>query len=106
MPDGVPRDGFHVFSDEMRSHSVKVRDVGGRLGTAQSAAGKTTLNNEAFGVIGQFLVPAVLAVETAATAAIAAAKGSTELVSDAVTDAADAYDEAEVANTNPFTGDI
>ncbi|TCP57413.1 excreted virulence factor EspC (type VII ESX diderm) [Tamaricihabitans halophyticus] len=93
---------FDVSTEEMRTHAGKVTGVGERLGTAASAAKQTTLNTEAFGLIGQFLVPGVLAVSGAATLAIGAAKTSAENLAESVKGAAEDYDQTEESNAKPF----
>lgn len=88
-------DGFGTDPDEVRAHAKKVADVSDRLGNAASAAGQTTLNNQAFGLIGQFLVPMVMGIEGATTGLISSAQNSAEDMFNKVKSAADEYDQAD-----------
>lgn len=90
--------GFGVEPDEVRAHAKKVSEVGDQLGEAGSAAGEITLNNQAFGLIGQFLVPGVLAVGGLATGAIKLAEQTTESMFEALKETADTYEEADDKN--------
>lgn len=87
--------GFGTDPDEVRAHAKKVANVSDRLGNALSAAGQTTLNNQAFGLIGQFLVPMVMSVEGGTTAAINLAQNNAENLFNNVKAAADEYDQAD-----------
>lgn len=87
--------GFGTDPDEVRAHAKKVADVSDRLGNAASAAGQTTLNNQAFGLIGQFLVPMVMGLEGATTAGINSAQNNAEQMFNNVKAAADEYDQAD-----------
>lgn len=94
--------GFGVSPDEVRAHAKKITQVSDRLGTAGSAAGEATLNTEAFGLIGQFLVPQVLMVSGTAKAAISTAEQSTEKLFQAVKSTADDYQETDETNSTIF----
>lgn len=87
--------GFGTDPDEVRAHAKKVADVSDRLGNAVSAAGQTTLNNQAFGLIGQFLVPMVTGVEASATASINSAQNSAEETFNKLKATADEYERAD-----------
>lgn len=91
--------GFGVEPDEVRSHAKKVSEVGDRLGEAGSAAGEITLNNQAFGLIGQFLVPGVMAVGGLATGAIKLGEQATESMFEALRETADTYEESDEQNS-------
>ena len=88
-------EGFGTDPDEVRAHAKKVADVSDRLGNAVSAAGQTTLNNQAFGLIGQFLVPLVMEVEGMTTAAINSAQNSAEETFNKIKATADEYEHAD-----------
>lgn len=90
---------FGVEPDEVRSHAKKVSEVGDKLGESGSAAGEITLNNEAFGLIGQFLVPGVLAVGGITTGVIKAGEQATEGMFEALKETADTYEEADEKNS-------
>ena len=87
--------GFGTDPDEVRAHAKKVADVSDRLGNAVSAAGQTTLNNQAFGLIGQFLVPVVTGIEGKTTATINSAQNAAEQMFNQVKAAADEYDRSD-----------
>lgn len=87
--------GFGTDPDEVRAHAKKVADVSDRLGNAVSAAGQTTLNNQAFGLIGQFLVPMVMSVESSATAAIDSASSNAENLFNQLKATADEYQQSD-----------
>ncbi len=87
--------GFGTDPDEVRAHAKKVADVSDRLGNAASAAGQTTLNNQAFGLIGQFLVPMVMNIEGTTTAAINSAQNNAEQTFNKVKATADEYEQAD-----------
>lgn len=87
--------GFGTDPDEVRAHAKKVADVSDRLGNAVSAAGQTTLNNQAFGLIGQFLVPMVMSVEGGTTAAINSAQNNAENLFNQLKTTADDYEHAD-----------
>lgn len=97
-------DGYKVDTDVMRAHAKKMDAASDRLGTAQSAAGQMTLQNEAFGLIGQPLAAGVMVIEGVATGAVAASKLMVEGVASGIRAMADAYDEVEHAKKQAFGG--
>lgn len=86
---------FEVHPAAMRKHAEHVGSVGDRIGKAAGTAGETTSHTEMYGVIGQLLVPAVLATEGAALAAIKTAEATTRTIGTGVKDMAELYEQNE-----------
>ncbi|HET6502988.1 MAG TPA: type VII secretion target [Amycolatopsis sp.] len=92
--------GYGVVPSELSTHATAVRRVADELGQALSAAEQVTVGVQAYGMIcGPLFVPIVLAVSAPGLVTLKLAQQAVTSVSDAVTKAATAYENAEQAHS-------
>ncbi len=97
--------GYQVRTDELATHAQAVRQVSATLGQALSAAEQVTLGVEAYGLIcGPLFVPIVLAVSTPGLVTLGLASKAMDDVSQAVSEAASAYESTEKAHVTTIDG--
>ncbi|MHA6802046.1 type VII secretion target [Salinifilum ghardaiensis] len=89
--------GFQASPEQLRRHAGAVDDVAGTFDAAAQAAGQTTLNTDAFGVIGQFLASAVIAKEAQVTGMVQQLAESTKSLADDVRSTAEDYENSDGA---------
>lgn len=96
--------GFEVRTGELATHAKAVDQVSATLADALSAAEQVTVGVQAYGLIcGPLFVPMVLAVSTPGLVTLGLAKQAMGSVSEAVTNAAKAYDSTDQAHAQRLT---
>lgn len=97
--------GYNVLSTELRGHAARIDGLLDRLDQAISAAQTVSMPDGAYGIICQFLPPAINPLEQRGIEGISAARSGMAEAATGVRESADTYYAQEQANTRSF-GDI
>lgn len=86
-----------VVSEDLVSHASNIDSIGERFGNILSAVDSISQDNEAYGIICQFLPPVLAGRQERHKGLVAMAQTNLENLSQALRDTADAYDSADEA---------
>ncbi|WP_335987929.1 type VII secretion target [Glycomyces sp. MUSA5-2] len=88
-------DHFEVVSDDLRTHAVSIDAVRERFDSILSAIDTIAQDNEAYGIICQFLPPILQGRQDEQKELTTMARENLELLAEALRTTADSYDSAD-----------
>lgn len=92
---------FTADAEAIRGHAAQIGSLADRMDTATQAV-KSALDQNAFGIFGQFLAAGVVAAGAVTKAAMSGAAGSMDVVHAGLNGTADLYQRVEDGNADVF----
>ncbi|WP_051393113.1 type VII secretion target [Glycomyces arizonensis] len=90
-------DQFDVVTDDLNTHAANIDALRERFGAIQSAMDSVVQDNEAYGIICQFLPPVLAGRQADQKDLVTMAQENLELLAQALRDTADSYTAADEA---------
>lgn len=95
-------DHFEVVTDDLRTHAASIDAVRDRFGAVLSAIDTIAQDNEAYGIICQFLPPVLAGRQEEQKELTTMAQENLELLAEAVRATADEYDAVDEAVASDY----
>lgn len=95
-------DQFHVVTDDLSTHAANIDALRERFGAVLSAIDSVAQDNEAYGIICQFLPPVLAGRQADQKELTGMAEENLELLAQALRDTADSYTDADEESAEEY----